>query len=85
MFSLAAVIRAKRRNGTSGLFLFWGWPGATMIPLEMENIRPHCCGASNDGAECQLFIAGFKLEGEIYLLTFPFIESLTEIPKNKKR
>jgi hypothetical protein len=43
-----------------------------MIPLEMENIRPHCPSTSNDGAECQLFIAGFKLEAGNISLDIPF-------------
>jgi len=39
--------------------------------------------AIDPGAECQPILAGFQLGGEIFLLTFPFIERLTreeEIP-----
>jgi len=33
--------------------------------------------AIGPGAECQPILAGFQLGGEIFLLTFPFIELLT--------
>src|SRR5215472_7442606 len=33
--------------------------------------------SSTPGAECQPITPGFQLGGEIFLLTFPFIESLT--------
>jgi hypothetical protein len=33
--------------------------------------------AIDPGAECQPILAGFQLGGEIFLLTFPFIEQLT--------
>jgi hypothetical protein len=36
--------------------------------------------AIDPGAECQPILAGFQLGGEIFLLTFPFIESLTDSP-----
>jgi hypothetical protein len=40
---------------------------------EMGNTDPKDA-AIDPGAECQPIPAGFQLDGEIFLLTFPFIE-----------